>query len=199
MLRFLPGIILLQIATFVLAFALFDSEFNGNTLFALGLVSLIFACFIALWFSLIARETRQANINRVRRNHAREREKLLLDAEKQKAQILAESRREIERKTARAHARANFLAGAAFAGIIAAGGLLILSQFVTAGLLILAAGGSAVLGYTARARQDQHQIRKMRRREERRAPELAEAGEELQKHASRRKGLMPGITGTGAD
>ena len=43
MLRFLPGIILLQIATFVLAVALFDSEYNGNTVFALGFVSLLFA------------------------------------------------------------------------------------------------------------------------------------------------------------
>ncbi len=199
MLRFLPGIILLQIATFVLAFALFDSEFDGNTLFALGFVSLLFACFIALWFSLIAREARQANINRVRRSHAKERERLLLDAEKQKAKIIAESQRQIERKTARAHARANFLAGAAFAAIIAAGGLLILSQFVTAGLLILAAGGGAVLGYTARARQSQHQIRKLRHREERKASGFPEAHDKQEKLPAQRKGLMPGITGTRAD
>ena len=199
MLRFLPGIILLQIATFVLAFALFDSEFDGNTLFALGFVSLLFACFIALWFSLIAREARQANINRVRRSHARERERLLLDAEKQKAKIIAESQRQIERKTARAHARANFLAGAAFAAIIAAGGLLILSQFVTAGLLILAAGGGAVLGYTARARQSQHQIRKLWHREERKVPGFPEAHDKQEKLPAQRKGLMPGITGTRAD
>jgi hypothetical protein len=199
MLRFLPGIILLQIATFVLAFALFDSHYNGNTLFALGFVSLIFACFIALWFSLIAKEARQANINRERRNHAREREKLLLDAEKQKAKIIAESQREIERKTARAHARANFLAGAAFAAIIAAGGLLILTQFVTAGLLILAAGGGTVLGYTARARQDHYQKRKMLQQEERKTSRLPKAQERQKKLSSKRKGLMPGITGTRAD
>lgn len=199
MLRFLPGIILLQIATFVLAFALLDSEYNGNTVFALGFVSLLFACFIALWFSLIAREARHANINRVRRDHAREREKLLLDAEKQKAKIIAESQRQIERKTARAHARANFLAGAAFAAIIAAGGLLILSQFVTAGLLILAGGGGAVLGYTARARLDQQQKRKMHYQEQRNASGFPEAHDKQEKLPSRRKGLMPGMTGTRAD
>jgi membrane protein implicated in regulation of membrane protease activity len=199
MLRFLPGIILLQIATFVLAFALFDSEYSGNTVFALGFVSLIFACFIALWFSLIAREARHANINRVRRDHAREREKLLRDAEQQRARIMVESRREIERKTARAHARANFLAGSAFAAIIAAGGLLILSQFVTAGLLILAAGGGAVLGYTARSRHEQRQRRRMRHQQQRKAPGLPEAGDEQEKLSSRRKGLIPGITGTRAD
>ncbi len=199
MLRFLPGILLLQIATFVLAFALFDSEFDGNTVFALGFVSLLFACFIALWFSLIAREARQANINRVRRSHARERERLLLDAEKQKAQIIAESQRQIEVKTARAHARANFLAGAAFAAIIAAGGLLILSQFVTAGLLILAAGGGSVLGYAARARQDQKQIRKMQHQEVRHVSELEEAHDKREKLISRRKGLLPGMNGTRAD
>ncbi|MDX1345455.1 MAG: hypothetical protein R3179_06110 [Sedimenticolaceae bacterium] len=199
MLRFLPGIILLQIATFVLAFALFDSEFDGNTVFALGFVSLLFACFVALWFSLIAREARQANIHRVRRNHAREREKLLLDAEKQKAKIIAESRRQIERKTARAHARANFLAGAAFAAIIAAGGLLILSQFVTAGLLILAGGGGAVLGYTARARQDHQQKRRIRQQEALKVSGFPDAHDKQETFQTRRKGIMAGIIGTRAD
>lgn len=199
MLRFLPGIILLQIATFVLAFALFDSEFDGNTLFALGFVSLLFACFIALWFSLIAREARQANINRVRRNHAKERERLLLDAEKQKAKIIAESQRQIDRKTARAHARANFMAGAAFAAIIAAGGLLILSQFVTAGLLILAGGGGAVLGYTARTRLDQQQKRRIRQQEALKVPGFPDAHDKQETLPTRRKGLLAGITGTRAD
>lgn len=183
MLRFLPGILIIQVATLALAFASLESDFSNNTLLALGGLSLLFAFFAALWFASIARDIHYSDMDRVNRNHAKEREKIKVSAEKQKAKIIADSQREIERKTARAHARANFRAGAAFAIVIGAGALLIVTQFITAGLLILAGGGGAVLGYAARARHEVRArikampgelLRKQQQADEEKGPELDE-------------------------
>jgi hypothetical protein len=154
MIRFLPGLILIQIATLALAYAAFESDFETNILMVLAGICLLFAFFMALWFTTIARQLHENRLHRVQRSHAREREKIRVDAEKQKAKIMADSQREIERRTSRAYARANFRAGLAFAVVVGVGALLILTQFITAGLLTFAAGGGAVFGYAARLRQE---------------------------------------------
>jgi FtsH-binding integral membrane protein len=154
MFRFLPGLILIQIATVALAYAAFSSDFDSSTLLALGGISLLFTFFAAFWFTSIARQMHDDQMHRVRHSHAQEREKIRVDAEKQKAKIIAESQREIERRVARAQARANFRAGVAFAVVVGAGAMLILTHFITAGVLTLAAGGGAVFGYATRVRQE---------------------------------------------
>ena len=154
MFRFLPGLILIQIATVALAYAALTSGFDSSTLLALGGICLLFAFFAALWFASIARQMHDNRMQRAEHSHAREREKIRVDAEKQKAKIIADSQREIERRAARAQARSNFRAGVAFAVVVGAGAMLILTQFITAGVLTLAAGGGAVFGYATRVRQE---------------------------------------------
>ncbi|TXL04145.1 hypothetical protein BMR09_13210, partial [Methylococcaceae bacterium CS3] len=86
--------------------------------------------------------------------HARERERILLDAEREKSDILAESYKKIEKATRKAHAKANFKVGAAFATAVGAGGIMIFSQLVTIGVMLLVASGSGLSGYILRARQE---------------------------------------------
>lgn len=58
------------------------------------------------------------------------------------------------KETNRAHARSSFKLGAGFIGIVAAGSLMIFTQFLTLGLLTLAVGGGVLGGYLMRIRQE---------------------------------------------
>ena len=91
---------------------------------------------------------------RAKDEFSREREKLRVNAERQKTRLMRKSHEEIRKETNRAHARTSFKLGAGFIGIIAAGSLMIFSQFLTLGLLTLAVGGGALGGYLIRVRQE---------------------------------------------
>lgn len=86
--------------------------------------------------------------------HAQEREKILLDAERDKANTIAESYQKIAEESRKAHAKANFKVGVAFAAAVSAGGVMILSQLVTVGAMVLVASGSGLGGYILRARHE---------------------------------------------
>ncbi|MBS1213447.1 MAG: uncharacterized protein H6R26_2064, partial [Proteobacteria bacterium] len=85
---------------------------------------------------------------------AREREQILVSAEADKRSMLQESHEQIVRETNRAHARANLKLGAALAGLLGIGGLLLAIEFVSIGLMTLTAAGGMLAGYVMRARQD---------------------------------------------
>ena len=77
--------------------------------------------------------------SKLQEQHARERERILLDAERAKASIATESYRPMELEIRKAHARANFKVGAAFAVANAVGGVMIFSQLITVGMMVLIA------------------------------------------------------------
>ncbi len=107
---------------------------------------------------LLAAEREKADIaaqrSELQEQHARERERILVDAEKEKAGIALESYRHIEKEIRKANAKANFKVGAAFATAVGAGGIMLFSQLVTVGMVVLVASGSGLAGYLARARQE---------------------------------------------
>lgn len=147
------------------------------------LFALIMGVLAAFWFAYIARdmykneqqkmqehyaqdrerillnaEREKANIAAERLNlqelHARERERILLDAEREKARYAAESYRQLEQHIRKAHAKANLKVGVAFAVAAAAGSVMIFSQLITVGMMVLIASGSGLAGYLARARHE---------------------------------------------
>lgn len=183
MFKFLPGIILIQIITTILVVAAFSWAQDPQLVAVLVLFSLIVGILTAFWFAYIARdiykdlqqkmlekyaqdrenillnaEREKANIasekSKLQERHAREREIILLEAEREKASIASESYRYLEKEIRKAHARANFKVGAAFAVATAAGGVMIFSQLVTVGMMVLVASGSGLAGYLARARHE---------------------------------------------
>ena len=158
MLKYLPGILIVQAATAALVFASLKSD-DSQLLMAIGALALTINLVTAFWFASIAGHARKDAIARVRDEYARERESLRLDAEREKSQLMKESHEHITRQTNRAHARANFKVGAAFAGIMGAGVLMIFTQFLSLGLLTLATGGGALAGYLARLKQDYTALR----------------------------------------
>jgi len=153
MLKYLPGILIIQIATVAMTLAVIKSGDRELWLAVLAL-ALIICLVTAFWFASIASHAKKDALARAKDEFYKEREKLRVNAERQKTTLLRKSHEEIRKETNRVHARSSFKLGAGFIGIVAAGSLMIFSQFITLGLLTLAVGGGALGGYLMRVRQE---------------------------------------------
>ena len=150
--QFLFGIVIAQLALF--AFLLVnDGALSRQSLLHIGLPSLIIALVIALWFGTIAKVQSKEALSKVEADFAAEREKIKINAERAKMRAHKEAQKQIVKETAKAHAKANFKVGAAFAGLIGVGALFVMAQMVTAGILLISAGAGALGGYYLRSRQ----------------------------------------------
>jgi len=183
MFKFLPGIIFIQLVTGGLILMAFNGSNDFQLMIVIVVVALISAILTAFWFSSIARniyideqttllkrhaQDRESMIKESEREkadviketsllkdqYARERERILLDAERDKANTIAESYQKIAQETRKSHAKANFKVGAAFATAVGAGSIMIFSQLITVGVMILVASGSGLSGYILRAKQE---------------------------------------------
>ena len=153
MLKYLPGILIIQIATLAMTLAALKSG-DQEFWLAVLLLALIIGLVTAFWYASISSHVKKDALAQAKDEFSKEREKLRVDAERQKTRLIRKSHEEIRKETNRAHARSSFKLGAGFIGIIAAGSLMIFSQFLTLGLLTLAVGGGALGGYLVRVRQE---------------------------------------------
>lgn len=183
MFKFLPGIILIQLVTGGLIIMALNWSHDFQLVIVIAMIAFFSAILSAFWFSSIARniyhdqqtalreqhaqdreqllkEASEVKASAIQEKsqlqdiHARERERILLDTEREKSNIIAASYQKIEKETRKAHAKANFKVGAAFATAISVGGIMIFSQLVTVGVMFLVASGSGLSGYILRARQE---------------------------------------------
>jgi len=153
MLKYLPGILIMQAATVAMTLAAIKSG-DQELWLAVLLLALVIGLVTAFWFASIASHAKKDALTHAKDEFSREREKLRVNAERQKTRIIRKSHEEIRKETNRAHARTSFKLGAGFIGIVAAGSLMIFSQLLTLGLLTLAVGGGALGGYLMRVRQE---------------------------------------------
>jgi len=154
MYKFFSGILLIQLVTIALFFAATKAELdNTQLMLTIGLLEILFSILATFWFSAMARQRHMAELEKIREEHAREREKIRVHAERQKSKIINKSQKQLLKETRRAHAAANFKVGAAFAGALAFGGIMLSTQFVTFGLLVLATAGGGLTGYLVRGKQ----------------------------------------------
>jgi hypothetical protein len=153
MFRYLPGLVLVQVATVALVLAALQTD-KQELWIAMAVLAVILNVVTGLWFASITSHLRKDALAKASEQFSKEREKLRVNAEQQKTRLLRKSHEQINKATNRAHAKANFKVGAAFTGIIGAGLLMIFAQFMTLGILTLAAGGGALAGYLARLRQE---------------------------------------------
>lgn len=152
-LKYLGGILLAQAAAVVMAIAAFEARLVEHWgVFAV--FALLIGIFAALWFAAIANGTRHHAVARVKDDFAREREKIRVQSEKDKNKLIAQTHRETLKTIRRMQAGASFKVGLGFAALLGLGGIMLLSQFVTIGLLTLSTAGGALLGYVVRARQE---------------------------------------------
>jgi len=165
MFRFLPGIIFIQLVTVALLFALYQAQFKQELLLIILLLGLLMSVLASFWFASIASHRHKDLLSKTIDQYAREREDIRIKAEQQKQKIIRDSQKQISRETSRVHAKANFKVGAAFTGVAAIGALMLFTQFVTAGLLILSTTGGGMVGYLIRRRQELRLQEKLRVKE----------------------------------
>jgi hypothetical protein len=153
LLKYLIGILIVQGVTVLLVVTAYrtDLEKTGLLFF---LLNLAIGALTAFWFTSMAEGSRKHALSRAKEGFAREREKIRVRAEKDKAREVKNSQRQIIREKLRAqkgNSRKTSLILGAAAGV---GVVMVLTQFVTLGLLTLTTAGGAALGYGLRARQE---------------------------------------------
>ena len=157
MLKFIPGILLLQIIT--IALVLIAPADLENWGWLRLLIPILIAGFLtAFWFGSIAAHQRKDEISRLNAYHTKERENIRVNAERAKTKLVKQAQRKTMQEVRRSSARANIKIGLAFAGAAGLGGLLILTQFMSLGWLTLTTVGGALGGYMLRMRQEKGKL-----------------------------------------
>ncbi|RNE88691.1 hypothetical protein [Marichromatium sp. AB31] len=151
LIRFLIGIFLLQGVTALLVYTALSTDWQTTwPLFALlgGAIGIL----VALWFNTIADAYRHRATSRLSERFSKEREKIRVKAEQQRAKA-GRSQERLAAKARRSSWGASLKTGAVVGGTVGIGITMMLTQFVTLGLVTLSAAGGAALGYGVRARQ----------------------------------------------
>jgi len=153
------GVLLLQVVTVLLVIAALRSNLDETVpLFTLvgGLVGFLGA----LWFSSIYSDGSKLAVSQAKEGFSKEREKLRVKAEKEKARLMVNS----EKRAAKGQRSGGGGGGGrgiglkgntAMIGAVGVGAVLLFSQFVTLGLVALAAVGGSMAGYKVRSFQEQ--------------------------------------------
>ena len=152
MLKFLPGILLLQVVT--VALVLLAPDMQGWGWLRLMIPVLIIGVLTAFWFGSAAAHHHKDEISRLQQGHAKERESIRVNAERAKTKVMKQAHQETMQEVRRTSTEANIKVGIAFAGAAGIGGLLLLTQFMTLGLLMMTTAGGALGGYVMRLRQE---------------------------------------------
>lgn len=154
MFKFLPGILLIQLVTAGLVIICVKWSQEPQLVFVVIAFGLILAVLTTFWFGSITRNVENSTHTKLLAKHAKDRERIIRRAEREKAQVTSKSYQQMEKAAQKAGAKANFKVGAAFAAAVGVGGFMIFSQLVTVGMMVLIASGSGLAGYLVRVRQD---------------------------------------------
>ncbi len=151
--RFLLGILLVQAATGALVYAALNSGQEALWPVFGGLAACM-GVLATFWFGSIVHHARKDAVAQLKDSFSREREKIRLQAERDKTRVIERSHKQLIRDRGRTEAKANAKVGASFAAVMGLGMLMLFTQFVTIGMLLMTTAGGALAGYGMRARQD---------------------------------------------
>lgn len=179
MLRYLPGIVLVQLVTFTLYFVNQDASFE-HLLLRVGLPALMISGVTALWLSMIGRMDAEKRNSALREKHGTERTQLnreieraradaMLEASTDRAQLMERANAERERLVRQTHKqlmkqersasrRANMKVGFAFMVLTGFGVFMLVSQFMMLGVLMIGAASGAMGGYLLRWKQSRQML-----------------------------------------
>ena len=150
--KFFLGIVLVQVVTAVLIF-LSPKELDFSGVLRLIVPLFFISLMVTFWFGSLAEHLKKDKVEKVKDGFLKEREKILVKAEKEKTKVIKEAQREIAKEAKVTHAKANFKVGASFAGLLGVGALFVFAQMITAGLLVMTATGGAMGGYYWRGKR----------------------------------------------
>ncbi len=153
LIRFLLGILIVQAATAVQVYAALQTD-KPLLWIAFAGLSLALGILAALWFSSLLRNSQKDAVENMKERFSKERETIRLRAEREKTKVIKQSHKQLIKDRDRTQSRANMKVGASFAGIIGLGGLMLFTQFITFGLLLMSTAGGGLAGYALRTRQE---------------------------------------------
>lgn len=174
MLRYLPGIVLVQIVTFTLYFVNQEASLE-HLLLRVALPALMISAVTALWLSMIGKMDAEQRNSALREEHAAERTQLnreieraradaMLEASTDRAQLMERANSERERLVRQTHKqlmkqergasrRANIKVGLGFMILTGIGTFMLVTQFMMLGVLMISTAAGAMGGYLFRWRQ----------------------------------------------
>ncbi|RUM68660.1 MAG: hypothetical protein DSZ07_06270 [Sulfurovum sp.] len=152
LIKFILGIILVQITTAILVY-LAPNELTTQSIAQITIPLIFIAMIVSFWFNSLSDSSIKDALYKAEGNFAKEKEKIKVKAERDKIKTMKEAQKEIVHEATKTHAKANFKVGASFAGVLAIGGLFVLAQMVTAGLLVMTATGGVIGGYYWRGKR----------------------------------------------
>jgi len=151
--KFLIGILLVQGATGLLVYlALKTNQEQLNLLFLI--LGLFITAVTVLWFNSIADGARHRALSKVQQDFSKEREKIRVQAEQEKSKQVLNARRQAVKEKQATQTSGSLKTGAIIGGTVGVGAMLMLTQFVTLGLLTITTVGGLAVGYGARVRQE---------------------------------------------
>jgi len=150
--KFLIGILLAQTATGILVVVALRTE-NREVWLLLGLLGLTLSLLTAFWFASIVTHAKKDATAHMREGFSREREKIRVRAEREKSKLMEKSHQRIIKDRSRTKYKANTKSSALVVGALAVGGVMLFTQFLTFGLLLMTTAGGALAGYLMRSRQ----------------------------------------------
>jgi len=151
--KFLIGILIVQGVTVLLVVTAQRTSLEHTALLFV-MLNVSIGVLTALWFSSIADAAGRQALARAKEGFSREREKLRVRAEQEKSREVRNTQRQVEREKRRAQTSTHLKNGVMIGGAVGVGAVMLLTQFVTLGLLTLTTAGGAALGYGLRARQE---------------------------------------------
>jgi hypothetical protein len=153
LLKYLIGLLVFQGATVILVLVALRTSL-GETWVLFALLGLVMGVPTALWFTSIADHAGKHALANAKEQFSKERERIRLRAEQDKAKKIEDTHRRLLRERNRVQNSSTLKLGAALAGVAGLGVALFLTQFMTLGMLMLTTAGGALVGYGVRARQD---------------------------------------------
>jgi len=186
LIRFLLGVLLIQSATAIVVLAALRSD-DPEIWLLVALLSVTLAAIAALWFTSIANHARRDAMARVKDNFSREREKIRVKAEREKTKVIEKSHQQIIKQRDRIRSRTNMKVGAIVASVLGLGAIMLFTQFMTFGMLLMAVSGGALAGYSFRARRE-YLARRV-------APELAQDKGQMGSWGASARRVMQDLTG----
>jgi hypothetical protein len=151
--KYLIGVLFVQAVTVLLVYTAYQTDLEKTGLLFL-LLNLAVGALTAFWFTSMAEGVRKQALSRAKEGFAREREKIRVQAEKDKTKEVRNSQRQIAKEKQRAQKGVNPKTGMMIGGAVGVGVVMVMAQFFTLGLLTLATAGGTALGYRLRARQE---------------------------------------------
>lgn len=145
--------VLIQVAAIAVTLGVFNVGTRDAWIAAA--IYLVFSSFIfSYWIKLLSDIRIKDSVAHEREKYLAERERIKIQAEQEKYNMLRDTHKLVSREAAKASARANTKIGLIAAVAVAGGVTLIAAQMFALGILILSTAGGGLGGYLMRLRQE---------------------------------------------